>query len=103
VVADDPFGTNGDRSDFTPQAGQWSQGTAPPGIVTACPGNMPTPDRFEWKIPFAALGIAPGAAHTFRFAFVHAGAKWPAALATSGNFSTDPSTWGQVSSATSWQ
>ncbi len=105
ILADDPFGADGDRSDFVAQNGKFTMGSAPAGIVTAGPPNMPAPVRSEWKIPLADLGITPGQAHTFRFAVNHAGQTWPATLqlAQSSNFSSTPATWGQVLSSTSWK
>ncbi len=105
-VFDDPFSTNGDRGDFVIQNGGWTQGSAPAGIVTACPGNQPNPINYEFKIPFAALRIQAGSAHTFGFAIDHpSGGVWPAGLALTAGSSLpgDPSTWGSVSSSANWQ
>jgi hypothetical protein len=104
---DDPFNANGDRNDFTVQGGAFALGTAPAGIVTSCPcdgTNPPSPDRFEWKIPLTALGITPGTAHTFRFAFVHDHGTWPTSLTVgAAGFALNPGDWGQLSSSTNWQ
>jgi hypothetical protein len=80
-------------------------GTAPAGIVTKCPGMMPTPIAYEWQIPFSALKIAAGSPHTFRMAIVHAQAHWPDGLAVpaGGGLSVDPSTWGTLTSSANWQ
>ncbi len=103
-VFDDPFMTNGDRADFVIQGGMFVSGMAPAGIVTMCPGNMPNPIVYEWKLPFTALGITPGSPHTYRMAIVHAMAKWPDTLTLNASgVPDDPSTWGPLSSSTNWQ
>jgi hypothetical protein len=103
-VFDDPFGTDGDRSDWAIQGGSYVAKAAPAGIVTACPGNTPTPIGYEWKVPLADLAVQPGASHTFRLALVHAQAKWPSALTLNGSsVPNDPSSWGTLSSNAAWQ
>jgi hypothetical protein len=105
-VFDDPFNADGDRSDFVVSGGNWASGTAPAGIVTACPGNQPSPVNYEFAIPFSALGITAGSPHTFRFAVNHpSGGSWPAGV-TMGSGSTlpdNPANWGTLSSPTNWQ
>jgi hypothetical protein len=105
-LADDPFGTDGDRADFVYQGGSWKAGAAPAGIVTASPGNQPSPVNFEWKIPLSALGITPGSAHAFHLAVNHPnGGTWPAgvSISSSSNFPDNPSNWGEISSPTNWR
>ena len=105
-VFDDPFSTTGDRGDAVVSGGTWTMGTAPSGIVTACPGNQPSPVNYEFKVPFAALGLTAGSAHTFRFAVNHPnGGSWPAGLteASGSTLPDNPSNWGQVSSSAKWQ
>jgi hypothetical protein len=98
---DDPFQTDGDRSDWTLSGTTWSSGTAPAGIVTRCPGGQPSPINYEISLPYAALGITAGGTHTFRLAIQHVLAGWPAAVAGGSSQSTDPSMWGTIS-ATTW-
>jgi hypothetical protein len=107
-VYDDPFQTDGDRFDdvYSATKSDFVIGKAPAGIVTRCPGSTPNPVVYEWKLPFSALGITPGAAHAFGFAIIHSsGSHWPSTVdyAPSKMYSLDPSTWGQVSSADLWQ
>jgi hypothetical protein len=106
-VFDDPFATNGDRTDWVVQSGTFVQGAARPGIVTMCAGNQPTPIAYEWKIPLSVLKITPGAAHTYRAAIVHNHAAWPSTLTQTLQgaymFATDPSTWGTFTSSKDWQ
>ena len=92
---DDPFQPDGDRADWKLTGSTWVAGTAPAGIVTRCPGNQPSPIRYEVALPYAALGIVAGASHTFRLAIQHVSTGWPAAVA-GGSQSTDPATWGQL-------
>jgi hypothetical protein len=102
-VMDDPFLKDGNRSDFVFQAGKLVAGNAPGGIETACPGNLPNPVRYEWRLPLSALGAKAGTTHPFRFAIVHAEAKWPAGLTVDGNgAASTPGTWGVVKPATAW-
>jgi hypothetical protein len=105
-VFDDPFSANGDRGDFVVQGGAWTMGTAPAGIVTMCPGNQPSPINYEFKVPYSALGITAGTAHTFRFAVNHPnGGSWPTGVTfVSGQTLPDnPSNWGQLTSSSNWQ
>jgi hypothetical protein len=100
-VFDDPFQKDGDRSDLKIAGGAFAKGTAPAGIVTACPGGQPSPVPYEWKIPLTALGVTPGASHAFRMSIVHAGAKWPSGLTLNASqVPADASTWGTLSSGT---
>jgi hypothetical protein len=99
-VFDDPFMSDGDRTDFKILGGMLQTGMAPAGIVTKCPMMVPS---YEWKIPLSALGVVPGTAHAARFAFVHAQAHWPASLTmNSGRVADDPTTWGKLESS-SWK
>ena len=103
-VFDDPFSTNGDRGDFVVQGGAWTMGTAPAGVVAMCPGSNPNPINYEFKVPFSAVGITAGSAHTFRFAANHPnGGSWPAGVTTPSGMTIpdNPSNWGQLSSS-SW-
>jgi hypothetical protein len=105
-VFDDPFGKDGDRSDFTLTSSGLTQATKDGSIDVECPGMMPTPVRYEWKIPLAKLGLEPGKAGQFKLAFTHSGAKWPAGLSVDGTsglatFADGEPTWGVLSS-TSW-
>lgn len=102
-VFDDPFGDDGDRTDFVLQNGAFVQGTGPSGIVIMCPGKQPSPIRYEWKIPFAALGITAGSPHTYRQAIIHSSAYWPEGLVLSSGVALDPANWGQLSSRTNWK
>jgi hypothetical protein len=104
-VFDDPFATNGDRADLLLKNGKFVMGMVPAGIEVMCPPNQPTPIRYEWKIPLAALGISPGTPHTFRFAHVHASAHWPSGVVIdpASNASIDTASWGTVSSSTNWK
>ena len=105
-VFDDPFNKDGDRSDFTltPQS-TLAMAAIDKSIVTACPGNTPTPIRYEWKIPLAKLGLSEGKAGQFKLAIVHAGAHWPAGLSLTAQgvatYDASEPTWGTVSSP-SW-
>jgi hypothetical protein len=102
-VFDDPFGTDGDRGNWILQNGAFVQSTVPAGILVMCPPN-PSPVRYEWKIPFAALGITAGTAHTWRLAIIHASAHWPDGLAVNTeDVSVDPTNWGQMSSSSDWK
>jgi hypothetical protein len=102
-VFDDPFGKDGDRGDLVLQNGAFVTGTAPAGIVTACPGSNPNPIRYEWKIPFAALGISAGKAHSFRMAIVHAAKHWPDGLVVDASDNAgDPANWGTIQSSANW-
>ncbi len=102
-VFDDPFNVNGDRVEFRLTGGTWAAGAAPAGIDVLCPEPQATPIRYEWKIPLATLGISPGQPHTFRLAVIHADAHWPTGLAVDAGFSTDVTTWGELSSSSDWQ
>lgn len=100
---DDPFNADGDRVDSVLTNGHFVNGSAPAGIVTMCPGNQPSPIRYEIKIPFSAVGITAGTQHDVGFAFVHSGSgNWPAGLVLDADMSpTDPTSYGKLSS--SWQ
>jgi len=108
----DPFNTNGDGGFSAMQSGKTSSAPAPAGLVVLCPGNQPSPIRFEWKIPFAALGITAGSAHSPHFAIFNFGggqqtnpsSQWPATLGLT-DFSKPPATaaWGELSSTASWK
>jgi hypothetical protein len=105
-VFDDPFMTNGDRGDYVVSGSMWTMGTAPTGIVTACPGNQPNPINYEFKLPFSALGITAGTAHTFRFAVDHPnGGSWPPGLTepAGSTLPNNPANWGQLSSSSNWR
>lgn len=100
-VFDDPFGVNGDMSAFELQAGMLAPAVAPPGLVTRCPGDQPTPIRYEWKIPFDMIGRTAGAAGAYRMAIVHASAHWPATLGFSPQgIPDDPGSYGRFASPT---
>jgi hypothetical protein len=104
-VFDDPFVTDGDRSDHVLTSGVWGTGTVPEGIVTRCPGGQPSPIRYEWQVPLSALGITPGGAHTFGFAIAHPGAAhWPTGVTTvdAMEYPTDPAQWSAISSTALW-
>jgi hypothetical protein len=106
TLFDDPFGTDGDRGDYVVSGGAWAIGHAPAGITTRCPGQQPNPINYEIVLPFAALGITSGTAHTFRLAVNHPQAGvWPAAATypTGSNLPLTPSNWGQLSSSNSWR
>jgi hypothetical protein len=95
---DDPFMKDGDRFDNVLMGGTFVMGSAPAGIVTACPGSTPDPIPYEIKLPYAAIGATAGGPHDLGFAFVHAGSKWPASLALDAmGQATDPSTYGTLS------
>lgn len=105
-VFDDAFGTDGDRSDGAYQNGAWSTVATPvSGVIVKNPANMNGAPgalfTFEWKIPFSAVGIAPGQAHAFRIGIDYQFAAWPSSASPVG-MGTDPSTWGRLTS-TSWQ
>lgn len=105
-VFDDPFNPDGDRADFVASNGTWVTGTAPTGVKSACPGQTPNPINYEFEVPFSALGIMAGTAHTFRFAVNHPnGGSWPAGVTEPANpdIPNDPSNWGQISSASAWR
>jgi hypothetical protein len=105
-VFDDPNGKDGDRSDFTLTSTGLKLAPMPdPTIVTACPGNMPTPVRYEWQIPLTKLGVPPGLPGQFQMAITHSGANWPTGLAvdasTHAAFQNGEPTWGALKSS-SW-
>jgi hypothetical protein len=105
-VFDDPVGKDGDRSDFTLTATGLMLAPMPDSsIVTACPGNMPTPIRYEWRIPLTKLGVPPGLPGQFQMAITHSGANWPTALAVNtsmhATFQNGEPTWGALKSS-SW-
>jgi hypothetical protein len=102
-VFDDPFGTDGDRSNYVLQNGAFVVGTVPTGVVVMCPGNQPSPIRYEWKIPFAALGIIAGSPHSYRQAIIHSSAHWPDGLVLTSGVAVDPTNWGQMSSSKNWK
>lgn len=98
AVFDNPFDVDGDRGDFRLVNGSFMAGMAPEGIVTACPGNMPTPIRYEIKLPYAAIGAAAGAPHDLGFAHYHATKHWPASLVLDAmQAPTDPASYGVLS------
>lgn len=102
-VFDDPFGTDGDRSDFTLDMTGLKPAAADKSIVIHGPGNMPVPVSYEWEIPYAKLGIQKGGADSFKMAVVHSSASWPAGLAqTNGkvNYADDEPTWAVISAPT---
>jgi hypothetical protein len=102
-LADDPFGTDGDRSDLVLDATGLKPGTVDKSITIHGPGNQPMPVSFEWKIPYAALGIQKGGADSFKMAIVHSSASWPEGLAqTNGKvtYADDESTWAVISAPT---
>ncbi|HTJ84495.1 MAG TPA: hypothetical protein VL400_22405 [Polyangiaceae bacterium] len=100
ALFDDPFETDGDRGDFVFDGSMWVQGAAPAGIVTKCPGNQPTPVRYEIEMPYSALGLTAGTAHDVGFAFVHAGVHWPAGLSVGASGTPDDlSTFGKLSAS----
>jgi hypothetical protein len=105
-VFDDPFGKDGDRSDFTlTSTGLMLASMPDPSILTACPGNMPMPVRYEWKIPLSKLGVPPGLPGQFQMAITHSGSNWPTTLAVDvsmhATFQNGEPTWGALKSA-SW-
>lgn len=102
-LADDPFGTDGDRSDFVLDATGLKPGTADKAIVIHGPGNQPTPVSFEWKIPYAELGIQKGGADSFKMAITHSSASWPEGLAQMNGkvtYADDEPTWAVISAPT---
>jgi hypothetical protein len=105
-VFDDPVGKDGDRSDFTlTSTGLMLAPMPDPSIVTACPGNMPTPVRYEWQIPLTKLGVPPGLPGQFQMAITHSGTNWPTGLAVNASmraaFQNGEPTWGALKSS-SW-
>ncbi len=95
---DDPFNPDGDRVDQVNSGGAWVNGDAPAGIVTLCPGNQPSPIRYEISIPYAALGLAAGEESEIGFALVHAGVVWPESLSVDQSGQPDDlSTFGTIS------
>jgi len=102
-VFDDPFNPDGDRSDLVADGDTWVEGDAPAGIVTACPGGSPDPINYEWTIPFSALGITAGTAHTFKLAVNHTSSgSWPDGVTLGAGLPDDPSNWGELSSPADW-
>lgn len=100
---DDPNGTNGDRTDFTLDATGLKPGTEDKEIIIHGPGMMPTPVSYEWKIPYAQLGIQKGAADSFKMAIVHSAASWPEGLAQINGkvtYADDSPTWAVISAPT---
>lgn len=98
ALFDDPFDTDGDRGDFLLMNGMFTSGMGPAGIVTACPGNMPSPVRYEIKLPYAAIGAPSGAPHDLGFALYHASEHWPSTLVLDAmNAPTDPKSYGVLS------
>lgn len=98
ALFDDPFDKDGDRGDFLLMNGTFMSGMGPEGIVTACPGNMPNPVRYEIKLPYAAIGAPDGAPHDLGFAFYHANEHWPPTLVLDAmNAPTDPKSYGVLS------
>jgi hypothetical protein len=101
---DDPFGTDGDRSDFTLDATGLVAGAVDKDVVIHGPGNQPMPVSYEWKIPYAKLGIQKGGADSFKMAIVHSSASWPEGLAQMNGkvtYASDEPTWAVIS-APSW-
>ena len=98
--------TDGDRSDFVLTGTGLTMVAEDPSIVTACPGNMPDPIRYEWRIPLTRLGIVPGAKGQFQMAITHAGTDWPTGLAVDpamhAVYQASEPTWGTLLSST-WQ
>ncbi len=101
---DDPFGTDGDRSDFTLDATGLVADKVDKTIVIHGPGNQPMPVSYEWKIPYVKLGIQKGGADSFKMAIVHSSASWPEGLAQMNGkvtYASDEPTWAVIS-APSW-
>lgn len=102
-LVDDPFGTDGDRSDLVLDATGLKPGAIDKAIVIHGPGNQPMPVSYEWKIPYAELGIQKGGADSFKMAIVHSAASWPEGLATMNGHATyasDEPTWAVISAPT---
>jgi hypothetical protein len=102
-LADDPFGTDGDRSDLVLDATGLKPGTVDKSIIVHGPGNQPVPVSFEWKIPYAALGIQKGGADSFKMAITHSSATWPEGLAQMNGkvtYADDSPTWAVISAPT---
>jgi hypothetical protein len=102
TVLDTPVGTDGDRTDFTLAGTGLVPAAKDPAIVTACPGNMPNPVRYEWKIALARLGVVANSPGQFQMAITHAGTDWPTALkvdaAMHAVFENGEPTWGALTS-----
>jgi len=104
MVFDDPFNPDGDRSEGITDGDAWVEGSAPAGIVTACPGAQPDPINYEWRIPFSALGITAGAEHTFGIAVNHPlDGVWPEGITLEGTMPVDAGEWGRIGSPSGWQ
>jgi hypothetical protein len=102
-VFDDPFATDGDRSDFTLDDTGLKAKAIDMDIKVRGPGNMPTPVRYEWQIPYATLGIQKGGADSFKMAVVHSAATWPEGLAQMNGkvtYASDSPTWAVISAPT---
>ncbi len=104
-VFDDPFSANGDRFDSVYTNNAWASGSAPAGIVTACPSPAPQPPNaipYEWSMPFSALGITAGSPHTFKMAIYHSGQSWPPGITPDSTGHIDPTQGGSLSSSSNW-
>jgi hypothetical protein len=101
---DDPNNTDGDRTtDFTLDATGLKPGGLDKAIEIRGPGNAPTPVSFEWKIPYAELGIQKGGADSFKMAITHSSATWPEGLAQMNGkvtYADDEPTWAVISAPT---
>jgi len=103
-VYDEPLKRDGDRADYVFRNGALVAGAAPDGIVTRCPGSQPNPIRYEWRIPYTALGIAAGVPHQFHFAIVHADVRWPGTLTVDAQgVALHPADWATIRSSGNWQ
>jgi hypothetical protein len=105
-IFDDPFNAMGDATEFTSQAGGWTQAPAiAAGIVIANPPNQPTPVTYELAIPFSQLGLTPDTPQTIGLGINHsANGVWPAGLTTPTGMILpgNPADWGKLTSSTFW-
>jgi hypothetical protein len=102
-VFDDPFKTDGDRSDFTLDATGLKPTATNMEIKVRGPAPSPDPVVYEWQIPYSALGIQKGGADSFKMAMVHSSATWPEGLAQMNGkvtYADDEPTWAVISAPT---
>ncbi|MEP7125176.1 MAG: hypothetical protein ABJE95_29870 [Byssovorax sp.] len=102
-VVDDPFNTDGDRSDFTLDASGLKPVANDMTIKVRGPAPMPNPVSYEWQIPYAVLGIQKGSADSFKMAVVHSSATWPEGLSQMNGqvtYADDEPTWAVISAPT---
>ncbi len=100
---DDPFKTDGDRSDYTLDSTGSKPAATNKTIKIIGPAPSPDPVSYEWQIPYSALGIQKGGADSFKMAIIHSAAAWPEGLAQTmgaATYADDEPTWAVISAPT---